>query len=384
MWSGAGSRARMVRMAGRKSSATVQQMQPLASSITSSSAQSAMPQPPSSALSTPRSPNSLIKRASRLPPACSTRWRTRLVLPAPRKPVTMVAGNLGGHVRSACGRRPAVKAATAGRGQLVVSRSRVSSRSPAMVRSPGTRAGEQQGRGLGRVEGGGQGDQPGEVGALDGIGRGGAQEGVDQAQRVGIEPGPAPQRAWRPPPAPDGGRVRSQGRRNRNRSRMAASTGAPRPARSGGPSDGRSPGSRLGASIRLPGQHAQWLAIGSRLAAYSCGGSAGLGPRPVPASLSSPEGHRRQIRYHAARGPASGALTAALGFGRARRGIRSCILRTAAAVGFVSRLPCSMAARVRSCRAPKSFVQQQRPDWTWPIPAGSCAGRRSVQPSIYS
>jgi len=24
--------------------------------------------------------------------ACSTRWRTRLVLPAPRKPVTMVAG----------------------------------------------------------------------------------------------------------------------------------------------------------------------------------------------------------------------------------------------------------------------------------------------------
>ena len=48
-------------------------------------------------------------------------------------------------------------------------------------------------------------------------------------------------------------------------------------------------------------------------------------------------------------GAGKGALTAALGFGRARRGIRSCILRTAAAVGFVSRLPCRMAARVRSC-----------------------------------
>ena len=41
---------------------------------------------------------------------------------------------------------------------------------------------------------------------------------------------------------------------------MAASTGAPRPAHRGGPSDGRSPGSRLGASIRLPGpSSAQWL-----------------------------------------------------------------------------------------------------------------------------
>ena len=46
------------------------------------------------ARSTPRSPNSLISSARRLPPAFSTRWRTRLVLPAPRKPVTIVAGIL--------------------------------------------------------------------------------------------------------------------------------------------------------------------------------------------------------------------------------------------------------------------------------------------------
>ena len=52
---------------------------------------------------------------------------------------------------------------------------------------------------------------------------------------------------------------------------------------------------------------------------------------------------------------------------------------TAAAVGFVSRLPCRMAARVRSCRAPKSFVQQQRHDWTWPIPrAAAPAGDQAA------
>ena len=116
--------------------------------------------------------------------------------------------------------------------------------------------------------------------------------------------------------------------------------------------DSRSPGSRLGASIRLPGQHAQWLAIGSRLAAYSCGGSAGLGPRPVPASLSSPEGHRRGIGYHGARGPASGARPATLGFGRARRGIRSCSSHTRR----------RQLGSFRGCRAawPRGFVRAGR------------------------
>jgi len=92
MWSGGSARSSSPCSVGRKSSATVQQMQPLASSTTSSARQSAIPQPSSSSRSMPSSPNSLMTKARRRPSACAMRWRIRLVLPAPRKPVTMVAG----------------------------------------------------------------------------------------------------------------------------------------------------------------------------------------------------------------------------------------------------------------------------------------------------
>ena len=81
-------------MVGRKSSATVQQMQPLASSITLPSSHPGTPQPSRISRSTPRSPNSLMTRAMRLPFAFSITRRIRLVFPAPRKPVMMVVGIL--------------------------------------------------------------------------------------------------------------------------------------------------------------------------------------------------------------------------------------------------------------------------------------------------
>ena len=65
-WGGSG-RSSSISMVGRKSSATVQQMQPLASSTTSSSSQPSMPQPLSTSASMPRSPNSLITNAMRMP-----------------------------------------------------------------------------------------------------------------------------------------------------------------------------------------------------------------------------------------------------------------------------------------------------------------------------
>ena len=89
-WGGSGRSSRR-RMVGRKSSATVQQMQPLLSSTTSSSAQPSRPQPSRISRSMPRSPNSLMMKARRRPPAAATRWRIRLVLPEPRNPVTTVA-----------------------------------------------------------------------------------------------------------------------------------------------------------------------------------------------------------------------------------------------------------------------------------------------------
>ena len=79
-------------MVGTKSSATVQQRQPLASSTIFSSGQLSMPQPRKVSPSMPTLPNSLTMMASRLPLAFSKRWRTSVVLPAPRKPVMMVAG----------------------------------------------------------------------------------------------------------------------------------------------------------------------------------------------------------------------------------------------------------------------------------------------------
>ncbi len=95
IWSGGSGRSRSACMVGRKSSATVQQMHPLASSTISSSSQPSMPQARSRSPSMPRSPNSLTTIARRRPAAFSSRWRTRLVLPAPRKPVTTVAGIFG-------------------------------------------------------------------------------------------------------------------------------------------------------------------------------------------------------------------------------------------------------------------------------------------------
>ena len=75
MCSGGGTRASRRCMVGTKSSATVQQMQPLASSTMSSSAQVASPQPSSSSRSTPISPNSLMISAMRRPSA----WRKQVL-----------------------------------------------------------------------------------------------------------------------------------------------------------------------------------------------------------------------------------------------------------------------------------------------------------------
>src|SRR6202007_1363646 len=52
----------------------------------------ASPKPSSSSRSMPSSPNSLTTTASRRPSAHVSRCRTRLVLPAPRKPVMTGAG----------------------------------------------------------------------------------------------------------------------------------------------------------------------------------------------------------------------------------------------------------------------------------------------------
>ena len=92
MWSGGVSRPRIFSMAGRKSSATVQQMQPLESSMMSSAPQASLPQSASTCPSKPTSPNSLTISAIFRPPGFCSRWRISVVLPAPRKPVTIVAG----------------------------------------------------------------------------------------------------------------------------------------------------------------------------------------------------------------------------------------------------------------------------------------------------
>ena len=97
MCSGGGFNAMSSSIAGKKSSATVQQMQPLASSMIAplfnpSSSHPSMPQLRRTSPSTPTSPNSLMSRASRRPFAVATRCRISVVFPAPRKPVTMVAG----------------------------------------------------------------------------------------------------------------------------------------------------------------------------------------------------------------------------------------------------------------------------------------------------
>ena len=80
---------------GKKSSWTVQQRQPFASSTkrVSSSSSGQKPQLRNRAPSMPTSPNSLTSTARRWP-LRSSKWRSRVVLPAPRKPVTTVTGNL--------------------------------------------------------------------------------------------------------------------------------------------------------------------------------------------------------------------------------------------------------------------------------------------------
>ena len=93
IWSGGSGRSSSVCIVGRNSSATVQQMQPLASSMMLPSAQLASPQPLRISPSMPTSPNSLMTSARRLPFAVRRRWRMSVVLPAPRKPVMMVTGN---------------------------------------------------------------------------------------------------------------------------------------------------------------------------------------------------------------------------------------------------------------------------------------------------
>ena len=92
MCSGGSARPTSFSMVGRKSSATVQHRQPLASSMMSSSEHDAMPQPRSVSPSMPSAPNSLTMIAIRRPPARSSTWRSSVVFPAPRKPVMTVAG----------------------------------------------------------------------------------------------------------------------------------------------------------------------------------------------------------------------------------------------------------------------------------------------------
>ena len=95
MWSGGGSRASSASIAGRKSSATVQQRQPLASSTISSSGQASTPQLRKN-LAVDADVAELVDDQREAPALASaqTRWRISVVLPAPRKPVTMVAGIL--------------------------------------------------------------------------------------------------------------------------------------------------------------------------------------------------------------------------------------------------------------------------------------------------
>ena len=67
IWSGLFSRSNSDLIVGIKSSATVQQMQPFDSSMISSSVHVSSPQPFNISPSTPKSPNSLIISAIRLP-----------------------------------------------------------------------------------------------------------------------------------------------------------------------------------------------------------------------------------------------------------------------------------------------------------------------------
>src|SRR6185295_19986501 len=86
------SRASNLSMVGMKSSATVQQMQPLVSSTISPGAQALAAHSSTSPPSKPASPNSLTITAMRRPSACVSSERNSVVLPAPRNPVSTVTG----------------------------------------------------------------------------------------------------------------------------------------------------------------------------------------------------------------------------------------------------------------------------------------------------
>jgi len=103
MCSGGLGRVSSASITGRNSSATVQHRQPLASSTMSSSAQPGMPHWRNVSPSMPISPNSLTMMAMRRPAAWDITWRSSVVFPAPRKPVTMVAGMRGAITRSPAG-----------------------------------------------------------------------------------------------------------------------------------------------------------------------------------------------------------------------------------------------------------------------------------------
>src|SRR5258706_5068093 len=85
-------------MVGMKSPATVQQMQPFASSTMFSSGQLASAQDFRISPSTPSLPNSLTSTASFLPLALAIKCRISVVLPEPRKPVMTVTGILASEV----------------------------------------------------------------------------------------------------------------------------------------------------------------------------------------------------------------------------------------------------------------------------------------------
>ncbi len=114
IWSRSPRRATSSRITGKNSSCTVQHRQPLASSKTRPCASSSL-QPMEHCLrispSMPSSPNSLTITAMRRPSALSSMCRSKVVLPAPRKPVTMVTGSFARvfmgspcSARRACGR----------------------------------------------------------------------------------------------------------------------------------------------------------------------------------------------------------------------------------------------------------------------------------------
>ena len=93
IWSGSGSSCISASIVGMKSSATVQQIQPLASSTIFSSGQLGIAQLFRISPSTPTSPNSFTITANRLSVLDCISWLIRVVFPEPRKPVITVTGS---------------------------------------------------------------------------------------------------------------------------------------------------------------------------------------------------------------------------------------------------------------------------------------------------